>query len=189
MIPIFFRKYFRFLSISKLDFISVLIVLGGITFFVIAVCAPALYWVEMDDPDANIKSWSDAVWLCFMIVTTIGFGDHYPVTLIGRLIAVPLAAMGIGLFGTFAGYFGSIILDKVVRAATTDMLHQQNRRIEMLSKQNKELNESIREIAAENKELNSMIVALSKNNEVLNRKIDKDTDDILAALREMKSGF
>lgn len=186
MIPVFFRTYFRFLSISKLDFVSVLIVLGGIIFFVIAVCAPFLYWVEVDNPNANITSWADAIWLCFMIITTIGFGDYYPVTIIGRLIAVPLAAMGIGLFGTFAGYFGSIILDKVIRAATTDMLHQQNRRIELISKQNKELNEVICEIAQDNKKLNSMIVALSKNNEILNQKIDKDTDDILVALKNIQ---
>jgi len=186
MISLFVRKYFRFLSISRLNLLGVVIALGGMTLLVILACAPLLYWAEINHPDANIHSWGDAIWLSFMIVTTIGFGDYYPVSLIGRLAAVPLAATGIGIFGTLAGYFGSIILDKVVRQATTDMLHDQNRRIETLSHQNNELNESIREIASENKDLNSMIVALSKNNAVLNEKIDKDTDEILKAVRILR---
>jgi len=184
MFPIFIRKYFRFLSISKLDFVSVFISLGGVTLLVVTACAPLLYWAEVGNSDANIKTWGDSIWLSFMIVTTIGFGDFYPVTTLGRILAVPLAATGIGVFGTLAGYFGSIILDNVVRQATTDMLHEQNRRIEELSKQNNLLNETIHEIASENKELNRFIVELSKNNELLNKKIDRDTDEILAALRE-----
>ncbi|SCA56350.1 hypothetical protein MTBPR1_20198 [Candidatus Terasakiella magnetica] len=184
MIVSLFQKYIRYFSISKMDYISVFITLGGVTLLVIALCAPVLYWAEASAVDANIKSFEDAVWLSFMIVTTIGFGDFYPVTGLGRFIAIPLAATGIGVFGTLAGYIGSVVLDKVVRQATTDMLHQQNSRIELLAKQNNELNAHIREIASENKELNRMIVELSKNNEALNRKIDHDTDEILKALRE-----
>jgi len=175
----FIRVCFRYLSISKLDFISVFLTLGGVTILVVGICAPLLYWAEADLEGANITNIADAIWLCFMIVTTIGFGDHYPISLIGRLTAVPLAATGIGVFGTLAGYFGSIILDKVVRQASTDMLHDQNRRIEQLTKQNQELNETIKAVAYENKELNRMILELS-------HKVDKDTDDILVALKEMK---
>ncbi|MDV7339882.1 ion channel [Terasakiella sp. A23] len=176
----FIRVCFRYLSISKMDFVSVFITLGGVTALVISLCSPLLFWAENSHPDANIKSFADAVWLCFMIVTTIGFGDYYPVSLIGRLTAVPLAATGIGVFGTLAGYFGSIILDKVVRQASTDMLHEQNRRIEVLSKQNQDLNETIKNIASENKELNRMILEL-------NHKVDKDTDEILDYLKAQKN--
>ncbi len=175
----FIRVCFRYLSISKMDFVSVFLTLGGVTFLVISLCAPLLYWAEASYPDANITTFADAVWLCFMIVTTIGFGDFYPVSLIGRLTAVPLAATGIGVFGTLAGYFGSIILDKVVRQASTDMLHQQNRRIELVTKQNQELNETIKSLASENKELNRMILELG-------HKVDKDTDEILEYLKAMK---
>lgn len=180
------RVYFRYLSIARLDFLSVFLVLGGVTLVVIGVCAPLLYWAESAQPDANITNLGDAIWLCFMIVTTIGFGDHYPITLIGRIAAVPLAATGIGVFGTLAGYFGSIILDRVVRQASTDMLHQQNSRIEQLAKQNQELNEIIRSVAYENKELNRMIVELTKSNKEIIRKVDQDTDDILDYLRKWK---
>ncbi|WP_135081281.1 potassium channel family protein [Terasakiella sp. SH-1] len=184
MIVSIFQKYLHSLSISKLNVVSVFITLGGITALVIAICAPILFWAETGAEEANIKSWEDALWLSFMIVTTIGFGDFYPITGIGRLVAIPLAATGIGVFGTLAGYIGSIVLDKVVRQATTDMLHQQNERIEGLAKQNNELNAHIKDIASENKKLNRLIVELSQNNQDLNEKIGRDTDEILKALKE-----
>lgn len=177
------RNCLRNLSIERMSFLNVVLALGGGTLLVILICSPLLYWAELPHEDANIKNFPDALWLCFMIVTTIGFGDFYPVSLLGRLIAVPLAATGIGVFGTLAGYFGSMLLDRVVRQATTDMLHEQNKRIEMLVNQNKELNTHIRDISAENQELNHMIMKLAQDNTALNRKIDHDTDEILKALK------
>jgi voltage-gated potassium channel len=40
-------------------------------------------------------------------MATVGYGDKYPLTTEGRLIAVTLMIAGIGLFGTFAGYVAS----------------------------------------------------------------------------------
>lgn len=171
MLTSLFQSCFKVLTLSKMSFMSVFLVLGSITLCVIVLCAPILFWAESQNPDANIQTFTDAVWLSFMIVTTIGFGDFYPVTLIGRLVAVPLAATGIGVFGTLAGYFGSTILDSVLRQTTTDMLHAQNQRIEELSEQNRELNAHIKEVACENRELNQRIVEIAAQNEKLNREI------------------
>jgi uncharacterized protein YdbL (DUF1318 family) len=180
------EKCFPRLVLSRMTLLSVILWLGGLTLLVISLCAPVLYWAESSDPNANIQNWADSIWLSFMIVTTIGFGDFYPVTWVGRLIAVPLAATGIGVFGTLAGYLGSMLLDKVVRQATTDMLHEQNDRIEKLAQQNHDLNANIENMTAENKELNNLIHKISQENSELNKKIDHDTDEILKALRDMK---
>ena len=40
-------------------------------------------------------------------MTTVGYGDFYPVTTAGRIIAVGLMVAGVGLFGTFTGFVGS----------------------------------------------------------------------------------
>jgi voltage-gated potassium channel len=53
---------------------------------------------------SNIKTAEDAIWWAFTTITTIGYGDLYPVTVEGRLIAATLAICGMGLFGTFTGY-------------------------------------------------------------------------------------
>ncbi len=53
--------------------------------------------------EANIKSGSDALWWAFATVTTVGYGDRYPVTFEGRVVAAALMAAGVALFGTLSG--------------------------------------------------------------------------------------
>jgi len=64
-----------------------------------------------NETGSNIKTASDAVWWSFVTVTTVGYGDFYPVTLYGRILASGLMIMGIGLFGTFTGFVGSWFLN------------------------------------------------------------------------------
>lgn len=59
-------------------------------------------------PDSNIKSASDALWWAFVTITTVGYGDFYPTTGLGRCIAAVLMAAGVGLFGTFTAYVASL---------------------------------------------------------------------------------
>jgi voltage-gated potassium channel len=54
---------------------------------------------ERNAPDANIMSFGDALWWACTTVTTVGYGDRYPVTTEGRMIAVVLMVVGIGLVG------------------------------------------------------------------------------------------
>jgi voltage-gated potassium channel len=44
-------------------------------------------------------------------MTTVGYGDHYPVTTEGRLLAVMLMVVGIGLFGAFTGLVSSLLVE------------------------------------------------------------------------------
>lgn len=56
------------------------------------------------DPNANIKTAEDALWWSITTITTVGYGDRYPVTSEGRLVAAILMSTGVGLFGTFTGF-------------------------------------------------------------------------------------
>lgn len=69
----------------------------------------AILQVETD-PDSNIKTAGDAIWWAYVTITTVGYGDKYPVTTEGRIIAAFLMTTGVGLFGTFAGYVSSWFL-------------------------------------------------------------------------------
>lgn len=51
----------------------------------------------------NIRTASDALWWAVSTISTVGYGDRYPVTQEGRLIAVVLMTAGVGLFATFSG--------------------------------------------------------------------------------------
>jgi voltage-gated potassium channel len=70
-------------------------------------------WVlrfESLNPDANIKTGSDALWWAFVTITTVGYGDRYPTTNGGRLIGVALMASGVGVFSVFTGFIANSFL-------------------------------------------------------------------------------
>lgn len=60
--------------------------------------------------EANIKTAEDAVWWAMTTITTVGYGDRYPVTSEGRAVAVILMIAGVGLFGTFSGFVAAWFL-------------------------------------------------------------------------------
>jgi len=62
------------------------------------------------DPSSNIKTAEDALWWSYVTITTVGYGDRYPVTTGGRIIGALLMTGGVGLFGTFTGFVSSWFL-------------------------------------------------------------------------------
>jgi voltage-gated potassium channel len=60
--------------------------------------------------EANIKSFGDAVWWAVTTVTTVGYGDKYPTTVAGRVVAAGLMLLGIGLFGVLTASLSSFFL-------------------------------------------------------------------------------
>lgn len=91
-----------FSSKSECAFTSVAI----IAFSVIVFSAIGILQVETD-PNSNIKTAEDAIWWAYVTITTVGYGDKYPVTTEGRIIASLLMTVGVGLFGTFTAYVAS----------------------------------------------------------------------------------
>ena len=59
----------------------------------------AMYEVERTSGQANIKTLPDALWWAVKTMTTVGYGDRYPTTPEGRLIALGLMLVGISLLG------------------------------------------------------------------------------------------
>jgi voltage-gated potassium channel len=67
---------------------------------VFTVSAAALeYGLERDARSGNIKSFGDALWWATTTVTTVGYGDHYPVTGAGRVVAGLLMVVGLAVLG------------------------------------------------------------------------------------------
>ncbi|WP_345952878.1 ion transporter [Mucilaginibacter sp. PAMB04168] len=71
----------------------------------------AILQVEKD-PASIIKSAEDAIWWSYVTITTVGYGDKFPVTTEGRIIAAVLMTAGVGLFGTFTVYIASWFVEK-----------------------------------------------------------------------------
>lgn len=69
-------------------------------FLVIGASAAILHFE--DEAESNIKTPDDAVWWAFATITTVGYGDRYPSSAEGRVIAAVLMTAGVGLFGAFS---------------------------------------------------------------------------------------
>ncbi len=66
--------------------------------------------VEQFAPGANITSASDALWYTIVTISTVGYGDRYPVTNDGRVIGTLIIVVGVAIFGTFTGYLANLFL-------------------------------------------------------------------------------
>jgi voltage-gated potassium channel len=71
--------------------------------------------------DGNIQTAEDAMWWAISTMTTVGYGDRYPTTTEGRLIAVFLMAAGVGVFGTVSGLIATWFLSPAVDETETDL--------------------------------------------------------------------
>ncbi|WP_328585729.1 potassium channel family protein [Rossellomorea aquimaris] len=64
--------------------------------------AISMYWIE-----PSFNTFADALWWSIVTTTTVGYGDLYPETAVGRIIASFLMFVGIGLIGTITGMAAS----------------------------------------------------------------------------------
>jgi voltage-gated potassium channel len=83
-----------------------------LAFLMLVFCAVGILQVEKDAKGANIKDAEDALWWAYVTITTVGYGDRFPVTSEGRMIAAALMTVGVGLFGTFTAYIASWFVAK-----------------------------------------------------------------------------
>jgi len=72
---------------------------AGTAVLALGLGAIAVLDAEQDQPGATITTIGDALWWAATTVTTVGYGDLYPVTTAGRLVAVVLMVVGIALVG------------------------------------------------------------------------------------------
>ncbi len=67
-------------------------------------------YFEKGAPHANITTYTNAVWWSFVTITTVGYGDYYPVTTFGRIGAIILMFSGLGIIGVLSSYLATTFI-------------------------------------------------------------------------------
>jgi voltage-gated potassium channel len=94
-------------------FLVILLVFVNLEFATMAVLA-----FENGAPNANITSGGAALWWGIVTMTTVGYGDFYPVTNGGRFVGAFLMITGVALFGVIAAFVANLFLSARARKAT-----------------------------------------------------------------------
>lgn len=97
------------------------VVVGLMSLIAVLLATIAVFELEHGLTEANIHTAGDALWWAFATITTIGYGDHYPVTAGGRIVAVVLVVFGLSFFGAFTAYVASFFLEKAQLKEETEI--------------------------------------------------------------------
>jgi voltage-gated potassium channel len=85
------------------------------------VSALAVLDAEENAAKSNIHNIGDALWWAVVTVTTVGYGDYYPVTFVGRIVAVGLMIGGIAVLGVVTASVASWLVQQVGEKAAQEM--------------------------------------------------------------------
>lgn len=93
---------------------------GRVAFYVVSSTALVIFCAalaeldaERHNPHSNIGSFHDSIWWAVTTMSTVGYGDRYPVTTEGRLVAVGLMIAGIALLGVVTASIATWLIDRV----------------------------------------------------------------------------
>ncbi len=81
-----------------------------LAFLVLISASVLVLQFESRSPDANITTGGDALWYAIVTITTVGYGDRYPVTMFGRITAAFIMFAGVGIIGALASILASLLV-------------------------------------------------------------------------------
>jgi voltage-gated potassium channel len=93
-------------------------------FIVLVVTSVLVLQFESHGRDANIQSGWDALWYSIVTITTVGYGDLYPVTVGGRIAGIFIMIAGVGIISALASIFASVLLGRTAQQEQQEQLMQ-----------------------------------------------------------------
>ncbi len=87
----------------------------AVTLSAVFLSAAGIYYFERAGRNGNIGSFWDGVWWAVVTMTTVGYGDKYPVSPGGRVVALALMCSGVGLMSLFTATIASLFVEKKLK--------------------------------------------------------------------------
>lgn len=106
---------------------------------------------EENAPGSNIVTFWDALWWALTTITTVGYGDHYPITATGRVVAAALMVSGIAVLGVVTASVASWLVEHVATEAAA-----------AVETQEEPLREEIRALSAQIESLSATLEKLAE---------------------------
>ena len=109
------RTLSRVVHAKRSELLTVLLVLSILLF----IASSLMFFAENGAQPDKFSNIPQAMWWSVITLTTVGYGDVFPVTVMGRLLAGVIAIVGIGLFALPAGILGSGFVEEIRRDGDT----------------------------------------------------------------------
>lgn len=83
-----------------------------------------IYITESSNSEANITNLNDAIWWAIETITTVAYGEFYPVTFVGKVISTVLMFSAIGILWTVVALITSKLVEKRIKGAKVDIVEE-----------------------------------------------------------------
>jgi voltage-gated potassium channel len=129
------------------------------------VAALAVLEAERAAPDASITTFGDAVWWTITTISTVGYGDRYPVTVEGRVVAATLMVAGIALLGVVTASIAASFVENVRRAGeqVSEDVEEVSEEVEEVSSDVEHTRAQLAEVLAELRTISARLDALESD--------------------------
>jgi voltage-gated potassium channel len=134
------------------------IYVGATVVLVGFVAALAVLEAERNAPDASITTFGEAVWWTITTVSTVGYGDRYPVTVEGRMVAATLMVAGIALLGVVTASIATWFVENLRRAQS-----EVSEEVEEVSEDVEATRSQLAEVLAELRAVSARLDALERD--------------------------
>ena len=109
------RTLARVIHAKRSELLTVIMVLS----ILLLMASSLIFFAEKEAQPDKFANIPQAMWWSIITLTTVGYGDVFPVTVAGRLLAGLIAIVGIGLFALPAGILGSGFVDELRKSTDT----------------------------------------------------------------------
>lgn len=108
-----YSKSMKLLTSALVNKKEELFVTTFVIFILLIISSSLMYFVESSAQPDNFSSIPAAMWWGVATLTTVGYGDIYPVTMFGKLLGAFIAILGIGVFALPAGILASSLIEVI----------------------------------------------------------------------------